>query len=112
MITSDYVVKIDYDPRAIKRWGGCEEEMRLYAQAKADGFDYLFAKITRYEYEGYTFYIMPRIKGIGKYEDDAWKYMSYAEWDWCHKHRLCDLHSFNYGWRNGQVCLIDYGANG
>jgi len=112
LMTSDYVVKFDYDEDKVSCFGGGEAEVELYEQAKADGFGYLFAEITRYEYMGRCFYIMPRIKGIGKYEySDAWEFMSGAETDWCYDHGLFDLHEKNYGWRDGHVCLIDYGAH-
>ena len=111
LISSDYVIKFDYNNYNVSIWGGCENEIELYHQAETDGFDYLFAKITRYEYQGYKFYIMPRVYGIGRKEEDAWDYMTEEESDWCEDHNLCDLHSFNYGWRNGHICLIDYGAS-
>lgn len=110
LITSDYVVKFDYDKEQIRTFGGCEDEMEIYDEAEADGFEYLFAKITPYKYEGYTFYIMPRIKGVGRGFDDAWEYLTDAETDWLCEHRVADLHCHNFGWRNGHVCLIDYGC--
>ena len=110
LITSDYVVKFDYSEHNVSVWGGCENEMETYSEAEADGFAYLFAKITRYTFEGHTFYIMPRVYGIGRKEDDAWEFMTEEENDWCENHNITDLHNFNYGWRNGRVCLIDYGA--
>ena len=64
IITSDYVIKFDYDHEEIEEIGGCEQEMELYRQAVADGIDYLFAKTERYNYNGHSFYIMPRIYGI------------------------------------------------
>lgn len=109
-MTSDYVVKIDYSEENIAKFGGGEKEIEFYEMAEREGFDYLFAKISRYEYQGMTFYIMPRIRGIEKHWDDAWWYMTQEESDWCTDHHLYDLHSKNYGWRNGKVCIIDYGA--
>ena len=112
LITSDYVVKFDYDENRVAQFGGGEAEIELYKQAEADGYAYLFAQITRYEYMGRCFYIMPRIDGIGKYEyQDAWEFMTDAEYDWCCEHGLFDLHEKNYGWRDGRVCIIDYGAH-
>lgn len=110
LITSDYVVKIDYDSWQISRFGGCENEMRMYEEAKRDGMAYLFAEITPYVYEGLTYYIMPRVNGIGRYDDDAWGWMSEVESDWCEEHGIFDLHNENYGWHQGHVVLIDYGA--
>lgn len=106
LITSDYVVKVDY---AQTRWGNSEDEMKLYKEAVADGFDYLFAKISRYEYSGKTFYIMPRIRGIGKKDYDADEYLTEEERDWVCEH-VCDLHNQNYGWKDGHVVIFDYAA--
>ena len=109
LITSDYVVKWDYDEDEVGIIGGCENEIELYALAKEDGFEYLFAKITRYQYNDRTFYIMPRITGIGRHEYNyADEYMTEAEKKWCNNHSLTDLHCNNYGFRNGHVCIIDY----
>ena len=109
LITSDYVVKWDYDMDEINRIGGCEDEIYLYAEAEKDGFDYLFAKITRYEYNDRKFYIMPRIRGInGRSWNYARDYMTEEEKKWCNKYNLTDLHSNNYGFRSGHVCIIDY----
>ena len=111
LITSDYVVKFDYDDDTIEEIGGCENEIELYAQAVEDGFDYLFAKISRYNYAGYSFYIMPRIYHIGEcrrlfnYADE---YMTDEEQKWCESHNLTDLHCNNYGFRKCKVCIVDY----
>lgn len=109
LITSDYVVKFDYDQYEVRSVGGCENEIKLYEQAEKDGFAYLFAKITRYTYKGQNFYIMPRINGVGS---DDWNYaddhMTEEENNWCDRHDLTDLHNQNYGFRNGHVCIIDY----
>lgn len=111
LVTSDYVVKIDYHPSNIKRWGGSEQEMKFYQMAYNEGYGYLFAKIKPYYYKGHLFYIMPRIKGIGSQFGDASEYMTAEENDWCWDHELYDLHNQNYGWKNGRVVIIDYGAN-
>lgn len=110
LITSDYVVKIDWSPESIKTFGGCEKEMALYAEAEADGFAHLFAKITPFQYDGMTFYIMPLIRGIGRTSQDAWEYMTVEESDWCSNHNMYDLHYLNYGWKKDHIVLIDYGA--
>ena len=111
LICSDYVVKVDYSPEGISNFGGCEDEINLYAEAEAEGFDYLLAKITRYDYSGVSFYIMPRIEGICRTWYDADYYMTDEEKNWCDWHGLCDLHCFNYGWKNRHIVLIDYGAH-
>ena len=111
LITSDYVIKYDYDNEIIEDIGGCEQERELYEQAVQDGFDYLFAKTTRYDYNCISFYIMPRINGVGKYGKQyrhADSFMTTEELAWCDDHKLVDLHWQNYGFRNGKVCIIDY----
>ena len=110
-VTSDYVVKMDYDAKQVATFGGCESEIELYEEAEQDGMEYLFAKITRFEYQGKMFYIMPRIRGIGRKFWDAWAYMTDEESDWCERHDLHDLHNLNYGWKDNHVVLIDYGAH-
>lgn len=111
LITSDYVVKIDCG-RAynLAQFGGCANEFDIYAQAEEDGFEYLFAKPTEIVYNDLVFCVMPRIRGIGKKEDDADWYMSIEESDWVCE-RVFDLHNGNYGWKDGHPVLIDYAAN-
>lgn len=111
LITSDYVVKIDYHAKNVKRWGGGEQEVKFYRMASSEGYGYLFAKIKPYYYKGQMFYIMPRVHGIGRKFEDADAYMTEEEADWCWEHDLCDLHNQNYGWKDGHVVIIDYGAN-
>lgn len=109
LITSDYVVKFDYNKGNVTSVGGCEQEIAFYEIAKAEGFDYLFAEITRFEYSGHNYYIMPRIKYVGSCECEyADEYMTDIENEWCDRHRLTDLHGNNFGFRNGHVCIVDY----
>ena len=108
LITSDYVVKYDFDPFEVECIGGCEAEVELYKHAVEDGFAYLFAEITHYNYEGKDFYIMPRVRGIGTGDCNGYHLMSVKEKRWCEKQNLEDLHCGNYGFRNGQICIVDY----
>lgn len=82
-ITSDYVIKIDYDANEVKRFGGCGQEYELYLSAVMDGMEYLFAEITPFIYNNKVYYIMPRINGIGKTYNDATYYMDKKERNWC-----------------------------
>lgn len=111
LITSDYVVKFDYDPDEIDSIGGCQNEVALYYDAKQEGFAYLLAEITPFSFHDREFYIMPRIYGIGSGRYYAEHYMNPAEQSFCRKHRITDLHSNNYGFRRGHVCLIDYACH-
>ena len=111
LITSDYVVKFDYDPEEVESIGGCENELEVYSWAEREGFAYLFAKITPYSYNKRLFYIMPRIRGIGSGNWYAENYMTPEEKDFCRRHKITDLHTENYGFHNGHVCLVDYACN-
>lgn len=108
LITSDYVIKIDY--RTDSQFGNCETELNMYERAIKDGFDYLFAKIERYTYNNHDYYIMPRIKGIEKYEDDVYEYLNCQENAYLYE-MVEDLHNGNYGWKNGYPVIIDYACN-
>ena len=111
IITSDYVVKIDYDEEEVARFGGGEKEIAFYAMAEREGMAHLFAKISRYVFDGRTYYIMPKITGIDEERwEDAWAFMTPEECEWCEDHNLYDLHCKNYGIMKGQVKIIDYGA--
>lgn len=111
IITSDYVVKIDYSPENIKRFGGGEQEIAFYQMAEREGMAHLFAKISRYDFNGRRFYIMPKVTGIDEDRwEDAWYYMTAEECEWCEDHNLYDLHCKNYGIMNGKVKIFDYGA--
>lgn len=109
LITSDYVIKYNFDEDEVACVGGCEDEMRIYSIAKREGFAYLFAEITRFYYGGKNFYIMPRIRGIGSHEwDYADAFMTDEEEQFCNSLHITDLHCNNYGFRKGHVCLVDY----
>lgn len=111
MITSDYVIKYDYDGWGKGTWGTCKDEVRMYRKAKRDGYAHLFAEITpvRANYNK-TFYIMPRINGVGRYEDDAIEYVDGNEFMYLY-HNVNDLHNGNYGWKDKHIVMIDYASN-
>lgn len=111
LITSDYVVKFDYNPDEVACIGGCDNEVALYNLAEREGFAYLFAKITMFVYRGRYFYIMPRIRGIGSSWHYAEYHMTIEERAFCRRHRITDLHEENYGFRKGHVCVIDYACH-
>lgn len=111
LITSDYVVKYDYDEDEVESIGGCANEEEMYALAEREGVAYLFAKTTRYIYNGQIFYIMPRIRGIGSGQYYAEHYMNDYEKEFCRKYKITDLHRNNYGFVKGKVCVIDYACH-
>ena len=108
LITSDYVVKFDYDEDEVEGVGGGANEVTMYANAQREGMAHLFAQITAYKYNDCTFYIMPLVRGVGSGHWYAEHYMNPQERDFCRKYKLSDLHSNNYGFVKGHVCLIDY----
>ena len=106
LITSDYVVKIDYGTRA-RYYGGCADELIMYNRAVEAGFEYLFAKISLYTYCGHDFYIMPKVDGIGDAEDEAYDLVTPEESDWLYDN-VNDLHYKNFGFKDDRVVLVDY----
>ena len=110
-ITSDYVIKIDYSSLGVLCYGGCENEMETYALAVHDGYEYLFAKISYYNYKGIDFYIMPRIDGkTCDEEESAYEYMTEEEQDWCMSKGLSDLHYKNFKLINNKPIIFDYAS--
>ena len=110
LITSDYVIKFDYDSEEVERVGGNESEEKFYAFAKKYGFSHLFAETTSYAYGNKIFYIMPRINNIGKYESDVYWFLNTEDRDFVRDY-LYDMHNFNYGWKDGYPVIIDYACN-
>ena len=110
-ISNDYVIK--YNRYAESHYaGGCEEELLAYQNACKDGYQHLFAEVTRYDYRGHSFYIMPLIKGIDEYrEDDLWmEFFSDAEIDYIEEN-FYDIHSGNFGIHNDKCIIFDYAWN-
>lgn len=110
LITSDYVIKWDYDKKYAYECGGCADEYKAFMKAKEMGYDYLLAESTIVEYHGYYFTIMPRIKCVGgKWHKghDIEYYLTEDEFNWVMEFNK-DIHSYNWGIRNGKACLIDY----
>lgn len=110
-ITSDYVIKYDYDKMDAKRYGGCKDEEKFYNFAKEKGFEGLFAEISSFEYMGHTFYVMPRINMRANQEGErAEYYLEGDERDFVDEY-LYDLHEENFGWKNNHVVIFDYAYN-
>lgn len=110
MITSDYVVKVDYDYNSICKFGGCRSEVRFYQFAEEKGYAYLLAKITPICVNGMFFYVMPRIYGIGRYENYVQEYLDWEDADFVDEY-IYDTHDQNYGWKDGHPVIIDYACN-
>lgn len=111
LITSDYVIKFEYDYEEVIRIGGCEDEVDFYEFVKQNHMEHLFAEVTPISYMGHKFYIMPRISGVGRYDDDyVQNFLDGKDLQFVEKY-LYDMHSGNYGWKNGYPVIIDYALN-
>lgn len=106
-ITSDYVIKMDYFK---SQFGLCRDEVEVYEQAENDGMEYLFAKITPYEFNGNVYYIMPKVTGIDEErEEELEDFLSDKEYNYIYDElHLDDLHRGNFGVKDGQVTIFDY----
>lgn len=109
LITSDYVIKWDYDRRNSKTFGGCREEYKMYQKVKDDYYSYLFAEITPIKVRNRTFYVMPRVKSLGV-DHDEWidDVLNESEWDYVESVGVGDIHDENWGYLHGRPVLIDY----
>lgn len=111
LITSDYVIKFEYDYEEVIRIGGCEDEVDFYEFVKQNHMEHLFAEVTPVSYMGHKFYIMPRIGGVGRYDDDyVQEFLDGKDLQFVEDY-LYDMHSMNYGWKNGNPVIIDYALN-
>ena len=112
-IISDYVLKVDY--KAIKAYGNSETELKAWDFICKHGMEEYFAEITKYTSKsGITFYIMPRIKHVGEYDED-WFFEALYETDIVAygfiQDNFCDFHENNFGFKNGHPVMIDYAWN-
>ena len=111
LITSDYVVKLDFGTT----WAGnSATEMRGYEQAKKDGYEYLLAKISLYKCRNRKFYIMPRARVAEtltwKGQKRLWYKLTEDEQRYI-RNNFEDLHDSNWGSLHGRPVLIDYAWN-
>lgn len=114
IITSDYVIKWDYaDAETIIEFGGISSEIKFYAQAVNDGYGYLFAEATPFEYRGHVFSIMPRIGRIG-FVNHNYKQLSDClstkELNYI-RENIYDMHCDNWGIKHQQAIIVDYASN-
>ena len=111
LITSDYVVKLDFGTT----WAGnSKTEMLGYQQAQKDGYEYLLAKISLYKYCNRNFFIMPRARVAEtltwRGQKRLWSKLTEDERSYIHAN-FEDLHENNWGSLNGKLILIDYAWN-
>ena len=111
LITSDYVIKWDYDLENVKSIGGCDEENRAYEKAVKAGFGYLCAECTQVVVNNIHFNIMPRIDNIGRkahHGKEIYEFLTSEEYKWIREFNK-DIHSYNWGIKNKKAIMIDYG---
>ena len=106
IIRSDYVVKIAY----CNRYGDNMSEYRGYEFAKANHYEYLFAKPTLITIGNHVFEIMPRVAGVGNWHKSWEMCTTREEYRFIDNHYL-DLHEYNLGYHNGKPVFIDYALN-
>lgn len=114
LVTSDYVIKWDYDAKNVKKIGGCEKEWEVYQQAKRAGMAYLLAECMLVERKDVVFEIMPRVPAIGyrchKNKGIA-EFLTEEEFHWLsYIGLLRDMHSWNWGLKYNKPVIIDYAA--
>ena len=111
LITSDYVVKLDFGTT----WAGnSKTEMLGYQQAQKDGYEYLLAKISLYKCCNRSFFIMPRARVAEtltwRGQKRLWSKLTEDERRYI-RDNFEDLHENNWGSLNGKLILIDYAWN-
>lgn len=113
LVTSDYVIKWDYDKGNSKLYGGCNDEYKRYQKIKDSEYSYLFAEITPIKIKNRIFYVMPRITSLASehYEciEDVLKpdELEYI-FDIL---GLEDIHDENWGYLHNQPIIIDYACS-
>lgn len=109
LVTSDYVIKFDYDECQTRYFGGCYEEYCAYENALQEGYAHFLAEITPFCIGKYNFYIMPRVSlKHSEYMED---YITTEEYYFLNR-KFSDLHEENWGILKGKLKLIDYACKG
>ena len=112
-IVSDYVLKVDY--AEIEAYGNSESELKAWDFIRKNGMEKYFAEITKdVPKSGITFYIMPRINGVGDYDGDwllDYLYVNDASAYNFIQDNFNDFHDYNFGVKRGHPVIIDYAQN-
>lgn len=107
LLSSDYVVKIDLVKESY--FGTSKDELQNWKEFYSTcGYKDHFAPVSKYTYHDYDFYIMPRIPNVGSFgEDDLGKDIDedFAEWAF---NNIGDIHSEQFGRKNGKFIFVDY----
>ena len=112
IIGEDFVIKID--KKHIGRWarfGNCYQEYQNWKMVQADGFDYMFAAITKMKAGHHYYYVMPRVANVD-HDCTAWAWnlddLTSYEQRYL-RSTFEDLHEYNYGFDDaGNLQIFDY----
>lgn len=115
LITSDYVIKWEYDTESVDEIGGNNSEVEMYEIAKKEGYEYLLAEPTPVTIDEKNFLIMPKILHTGPwygktYKNDLSTYLTADESTWLNN-KIQDLHLYNWGFKNNHPVIVDYAMN-
>lgn len=100
VLCSDYCIKIDKVERSY--FGTSKDEYDFFLSHKDDAYGQFLCPISKVVIHGYTFYIMPRVKGVG--------YTYISRFPQFIREDMRDLHSMNVGVFHRQPIIIDYAA--
>lgn len=110
LITSDYVIKWDYDVEEAKNYGGCVAETRLWQELKDSEYADLFAPITRIREAGHYWYVMPRVNGQKSHHPVSY-YVDEDVTEFLDSNHICDLHNQNWLLVRGKPVIFDYACS-
>lgn len=100
VLCSDYCIKID--KVRCSYFETSKDEYDFFLHHKDDSYGQFLCPISKVVINGYTFYIMPRVRGVG--------YTSAKRFPQFIREDMCDLHSMNIGVFHRQPIIIDYAA--
>ena len=113
LITSDYVIKIDFRET---HWGTCDTEYKMWHEAVKDGMEDIFVPITKYKAR---YYIMPRVTALNQDKYLEWREagkvdpidkFTKEQIDYLNDN-IEDLHCGNVGYWHRKPVVLDYAAN-
>ena len=100
VLCSDYCIKIDKVQRSC--FGTSKDEYDFFLHHKNDSYGQFLCPISKVVINDYTFYIMPRVRGVG--------YTSAKRFPLFIREDMRDLHNMNIGVFHRQPIIIDYAA--
>lgn len=112
IIGEDFVIKFDkkHVGPVFSRFGNCYQEYKNWQMVQKDGYDYMFAAVTKIKGGHHYYYVMPKINTEHEYTDYAWdlEELSDDEREYLMEN-FEDLHDNNYGFDDeGNLKIFDY----